>query len=224
MSFATKPVLARQMLGRAVEAGMPVSWVTADEAYGMDDKFRRFCEGRRLHYVVAVPKNQTVGFGAGGDVRADTLAAQAPPEAWQRRSCGDGAKGPRVYDWAPATVPFETEPGYQRWLLVRRGLTPNPKGEVELAYYLCHGPAGTTIEDLIGIAGARWAIEECFQSAKNETGLDQYQVRRFDGWHRHITLAMLAHAYLAVTAAHAPKAQPAWFASPPPGSAVSWHT
>ncbi|MCW2914023.1 MAG: transposase, partial [Actinomycetia bacterium] len=85
--------------------------------------------------------------------------------------------------------------------------TPDDKGELEPAYYLCYGPAATTIEQLAGVAGARWAIEECFQSAKNEDGLDQYQVRRYDGWHRHITLAMLAHAYLAVTAANAPKSR-----------------
>ncbi|MCF6472956.1 IS701 family transposase [Nonomuraea sp. MG754425] len=222
--FATKPVLARQMLARAVEAGMPVSWVTADEAYGMDYKFRHFLEQRRLNYVVAVPKNQTVGAGLGGDTRADTLAAQAPPEAWKRLSCGNGAKGPRLYDWALAELHFETEPGYRRWLLVRRSLTPNVKGELELAYYLCHAPAGTTLDDLIAIAGARWAIEECFQSAKNETGLDHYQVRRFDAWHRHITLAMLAHAFLAVTAASVPKAAAAWSVSARPRSVVSWHT
>ncbi|MFI6509640.1 IS701 family transposase [Streptosporangium sp. NPDC050855] len=222
--FATKPVLARQMLARAVEAGVAVSWVSADEAYGMEHKFRRFLEEHRLSYVVAVPKNQWIGMGWGGQVRADTATAHAPPEAWKRRCCGQGAKGPRVYDWALATVHFEAEPGYQRRLLVRRGLTPNAKGEAELAYYLCYAPVGITLEDLIAVAGTRWAIEECLQSAKNETGLDQYQVRRFDGWHRHITLAMLAHAYLAVTAAHVPKVQQAWSASPPPRSAVSWHT
>ncbi len=97
--------------------------------------------------------------------------------------------------------------GFQRWLLVRRSLTPNEQGELENAFYLCFGPAGTPLDQLVRIAGPRWAIEECFQSAKNEVGLDQYQVRRYDGWHRHITLAMLAHAYLAVTAAHAPKAR-----------------
>jgi SRSO17 transposase len=121
-------------------------------------------------------------------------------------------------------VHFDTEPGYQRWLLARRSITPNAKGELEIAYYLCHGPAGTTIDELIRVAGARWAIEECFQTAKNEVGLDQYQVRRFDAWHRHITLAMLAHAYLAVTAAQAPKAQAAWSASHQRRSVVSWHT
>ncbi|MFI9557372.1 IS701 family transposase, partial [Nonomuraea endophytica] len=139
-------------------------------------------------------------------------------------SCGNGAKGPRQYDWALATVHFETEPGYQRWLLARRCLTPNTKGEPEIAYYLCHGPTGTTIEELIRVAGARWAIEECFQSAKNEVGMDQYQVRRFDAWHRHITLAMLAHAYLAVTTAQAPKAHTAWSDSHHQRSVVSWHT
>ncbi|WP_433259795.1 IS701 family transposase (plasmid) [Streptosporangium sp. CA-135522] len=220
VEFATKPVLARQMLARALEAGLPVSWATADEAYGMDSKFRRFLEQRRVNYVVAVPKSQTVAMGWNGDTRADTLVAAAPPEAWKRLSCGDGAKGPRLYDWALATVRLETDPGYQRRLLARRSLAPNSKGELEIAYYLCHGPVGTTMNELIRIAGARWAIEECFQSAKNETGLDHYQVRRFDAWHRHITLAMLAHAYLAVTAAHAPKAQAAWSASHPQRSVV----
>nr|WP_156056667.1 IS701 family transposase [Streptosporangium roseum] len=224
VEFATKPVLARQMLARALEAGLPVSWATADEAYGMDSKFRRFLEQRRVNYVVAVPESQIVAMGWGGDTRADTLVAAAPPEAWKRLSCGDGAKGPRLYDWALATVHFETGPGYQRWLLARRSLAPNGKGELEIAYYLCHAPVGTTMEELIRIAGARWAIEECFQAAKNETGLDHYQVRRFDGWHRHITLAMLAHAYLAVTAAHAPKAQAVWSASHQQRSVVSWHT
>lgn len=107
---------------------------------------------------------------------------------------------------------------------MRRSLTPDEQGELELAFYLCFGPAGTTLPELACVAGARWAIEECFQAAKNEVGLDQYQVRRYDGWHRHITLAMLAHAYLAVTAAHAPKAPAARSPSPQPRSAVSRHT
>ncbi|GAA5065624.1 IS701 family transposase [Thermocatellispora tengchongensis] len=223
VQFVTKPALARTMLTRVLQAGVPVSWVTADEAYGMDYKFRRLLEEHRLSYVVAVPKSQWIGTGWGGEIRADTATAQAPPEAWKRRSCGKGAKGERLYDWALASVHFEAEPGYQRWLLVRRSLTPNAKGELELACYLCYAPVGTTLEDLVAVAGARWAIEECFQSAKNETGLDHYQVRRYDAWHRHITLAMLAHAYLAVTAAHAPKVRAAWSTSHQQRSAVSWH-
>jgi SRSO17 transposase len=223
--FATKPALACAMLGRALEAGVPARWATADEAYGQDHKFRLFLEQHRLGYVVAVPKSQSVGSGIGyGNTgsRADTLAAGAPEQAWKRLSAGDGAKGPRLYDWAMATLPIVREPGegFERWLLIRRDIT-DPG---ELAYYLCFGPAGTTIDHLVRIAGARWAIEESFQTAKNETGLDHYQVRRYDGWYRHITLAMLACAYLAITAAHTPKARAAWPPSPQPRSAVSWHT
>ncbi|WP_435878187.1 IS701 family transposase [Streptosporangium canum] len=233
VTFATKPALATTMLGRALEGGVPASWVTADEAYGQDHKFRLYLEKRKVGYVVAVPRNQSVGTGIGyGNTgsRADAVTADAPEQAWKRLSAGDGTKGPRLYDWALATLPPHSEDhlggpgGFQRWLLVRRSLTPNDKGELELAFYLCFGPTGTSLDQLVRIAGARWAIEECFQSAKNEVGLDQYQVRRYDGWHRHITLAMLAHAYLVVTAAHAPKAHAAWSPSHQPRSAVSWHT
>jgi SRSO17 transposase len=225
VGFATKPELARQLLGRALDAGVPARWATADEAYGQDHKFRVFCEQRRLSYVVAVPCSQSVGSGTGyGNTgsRADILAAAAPAQAWKRLSAGDGAKGPRLYDWAMATLPIARDPseGYERWLLIRRSITD----PAELAFYLCFGPSGTTLGQLVRIAGARWAIEECFASAKNETGLDHYQVRRYGAWHRHITLAMLAHAYLAVAAATSPKARAAWSPSPQPRSAVSWHT
>ena len=226
VQFATKTGLARQMLGRALDAGVPAGWVTADEAYGKDHKFRDWLEQRRIGYVVAVPANQAVP-GDAGTSRADVLAAHAPGQAWKRRSCGDGAKGPRVFDWAVASLPADdsTPPGRSRQLLVRRALTRNARGGHELAYYLCCAPAGTTDEELIRVAGSRWAIEECFQTAKNETGLDQYQVRRYDAWYRHVTLAMLAHAYLAVTAATAPKALAAASSrSRSARSAVSWHT
>jgi SRSO17 transposase len=226
VQFAAKTELARAMLGRALDAGMPASWVTADEAYGKDSSFRDFLEQRRIGYVVAVPKSQAV-TGDAGKSRADVLAAHAPGQAWKRRSCGNGSKGPRVYDWAAATLPADgTEPpGWSRYLLVRRSLTPDTKGELELAYYLCAAPAGTEDEELIRVAGTRWAVEECFQSAKNETGLDHYQVRRYDAWYRHATLAVLAHAYLAVTASNAPKALAAASSrSRSARSAVSWHT
>ena len=226
VQFASKPELARLMLGRALDAGVPAAWVTADEAYGKDAKFRGFLEQRRIGYVVAVPKSQAVA-GDAGTSRADVLAAHAPGQAWKRRSCGTGSKGPRVFDWAAATLPEDgTEPpGWSRYLLVRRSLTRNAKGEPELAYYLCCAPAGTADEELIRVAGSRWAVEECFQTAKNETGLDHYQVRRYDAWYRHATLALLAHAYLAVTAASAPKALAAASSrSRSARPAVSWHT
>jgi len=226
VQFAAKPELARLMLGRALDAGVPASWVTADEAYGRDGKFRDWLEQRRIGYVVAVASNQPVRGDAGAS-RADVLASHAPGQAWKRRSCGNGAKGPRMFDWAAATLPEGggEPPGWSRYLLVRRSLTANAKGELELAYYLCCAPAGTPDEDLIRVAGSRWAVEECFQAAKNEAGLDHYQVRRYDAWYRHATLAVLAHAYLAVTAATAPKALAAASSrSRSARSAVSWHT
>ena len=226
VQFASKADLAKAMLGRALDAGVPAAWMTADEAYGKDGSVRDWLEQRRLPYAVAVPKSQAVA-GDNGKSRADVLTAHAPDQAWKRRSCGNGSKGPRVYDWAAATLPEDgTEPpGWSRFLLVRRSLTPNAKGELELAYYLCAGPSGTTDEELIRVAGSRWAVEECFQSAKNETGLDHYQVRRYEAWYRHATLALLAHAYLAVTAANAPKALAAASSrSRSQRSAVYWHT
>ena len=127
-------------------------------------------------------------------MRADRLASQIDGLGWVRLSAGDGAKGPRVYDWALVEVRPISEPGKGYWLLARRSLA---KPE-ELAYYVCYGPADTTLGELVRVAGTRWAIEECFEEAKGQVGLDQYEVRRWDGWYRHITLAMLAHAYLAV--------------------------
>ncbi|MFE5406787.1 IS701 family transposase [Streptomyces sp. NPDC056580] len=194
--FATKGELARDMILRALVSPLPIAWVTADSAYGQDSHFRRFLEDAELSYVVAVPKSQQVN-----GPRIDHLIAQAPPEAWQRLSAGPGAKGERFYDWAAARLPAVTESGIdeptrQRWVLARRSIS-RPD---EIAYYLACAPLDATVADLVRVAGCRWKIEECFQSAKNECGLDQYEVCRYVGWHRHITLAMLAHAFLAVMA------------------------
>ena len=132
-------------------------------------------------------------------VRADRLASGVGESAWVRCSAGNGAKGPRVYDWAAVDIRPLREPGKGHWLLARRSIAKPG----ELAYYVCFGPAGTSLEELVRVAGTRWAIEECFEEAKGEVGLDQYEVRRWDGWYRHITLAMLAHAYLMVIRHHA---------------------
>lgn len=227
VEFATKPVLAQRMLARALDADVPATWVTAGKAYGGDSKFCRWLEDQRIGYVVAVPSSQTIPAVAGTS-RADALVAHAPAAAWKRRSCGDGAKGPQVFDWTLAELPTysDTTPsGWGRWLLARRSPTRNSKGKYEIAYYLCCAPTGTTDEELIRVSGARWAIENCFQTAKTDVGLDHYQVRRYDAWYRHITLAMLAHTYLAVTADIAPKAlvaassQSHWARS-----SVSWRT
>ena len=190
VEFATKPELARTMIARAVEAGVPFAWVAADEAYGQNTPLREWLEERGVSYVLAVPKSFTAATGA-GKMRADQLAALVPAAGWQQISCGDGAKGPRFYDWALIATASRVHQ-----LLVRR-----PVGGGELAFFTCHAPVGTTLAELVRVAGTRWAVEECFQAAKNETGLDHYQVRRYDAWYRHATLSMLALAFLAVTAA-----------------------
>jgi SRSO17 transposase len=195
VAFATKPQLARMMIGRAVEAGVPFGWVAADEVYGQNTPLRHWLEEHHVSYVLAVPKSFTAATTA-GKMRADDLTAAVPAAGWQQLSCGQGAKGPRYYDWALIAT---TSPAHH--LLVRRSLTPDGKGERELAFFTCHGPAGTTMAELVKVAGTRWAVEECFQAAKNETGLDHYQVRRYDAWYRHATLSMLALAFLQVTAA-----------------------
>ncbi len=199
-SFATKPELARVMVQRALDSALPIAWVTADAAYGQEGQFRRMLEEAGVGYVLAVPKSQQVKSPA-GSWRIDHVLTGAPAEAWERISCGDGAKGPRVYDWAAAKLPtFEgSDRAHHRWVLARRSLA-RPE---EVAYYLAFAPTDATVSELVRVAGARWAIEECFQAAKNECGLDQYEVRRYVGWYRHITLAMLAHAFLAAMTAHA---------------------
>ena len=196
--FQTKPQLARGMLKRALESGVPFAWITGDVVYGSDRRLRRWLEEEEVSHVLAVKSNEKLWAGQEGgprQVRADRLAALAAESDWQRCSAGDGAKGPRIYDWTRVAIRPLKEPGKGHWLLARRSLAKPG----ELAYYVCFGPAETTLEELVRVAGARWAIEECFEEAKGQVGLDQYEVRKWDGWYRHITLAMLAQAFLAVT-------------------------
>ena len=195
--FQTKPQLAQKMLGRAVESGVPFGWVAGDAVYGSDRKLRRWLEEREIPHVLAVKRNEKLWAWTDKgqlQVRADRLASQVDEANWVRCSAGDGAKGPRVYDWAAVEIRPLREPCKGYWLLARRSIA---KPE-ELAYYVCFGPAETSLKELVRVAGVRWSIEECFEEAKGQVGLDQYEVRRWDGWYRHITLAMLAHAYLAV--------------------------
>lgn len=195
--FATKPHLAKAMLERALEAGVPMSWVSGDEVYS---SLRVWLETRQVSHVLAIKSNESLWADPGFvQVSAGALAAEVPSEAWTRLSAGDGAKGPRIYDWTRVPIRPLKAPGKGYWLLVRRSVT---KPE-ELAYYVCYGPAQTTLEELVRVAGRRWIIEESFEQAKGEVGLDQYEVRKWVGWYRHITLALLAQAYLAVTRSHA---------------------
>jgi SRSO17 transposase len=189
VAFTTKPKLGGAMLKRAFAAGVPCAWVTGDSVYGADYELRRLIEQHGCGYVMAVTSAQRLGLQPVTD-----WLAEVPAKAWRRLSAGDGAKGPRLYDWAYLPCGVTAAPGWQKGLLIRRKL----KKPAEFTFYLTLAPRGTTLAKLVRVAGMRWTIEACFEAAKGEVGLDQYEVRSWRGWHRHITLAMLAHAYLAV--------------------------
>ncbi len=191
--FATKGSLARTMLERAFEAGVPARWIVADTVYGTARGLRGWLEERGRSYVLAVPANRGVHH-EGHQRRARKVAESLPEEDWCRASAGSGSKGERLYDWACVALPEPETSGAGRWLLVRRSI----REPEEMAYYLCYGPAETATHRLIRIAGSRWRVEDGFAEAKGECGLDEYEVRKWEGWHRHATLALLAHAYLAV--------------------------
>jgi SRSO17 transposase len=193
VTFATKGDLAQTMLARAFAADVPAAWVTGDEPYGNDGDLRRWLETQDRAHVLAVARSHPVWRG-GEQVRVEALVDDMPPDDWQRLSVGAGSKGPRIYDWAGVRLPYWTAAGRAHWLLIRRSVT---KPEA-LAFYRAWGPADATLATLAQVAGRRWAIEEGFQRAK-EIGLDQYEVRAWPGWHRHITLCLLAHAFLVVT-------------------------
>ena len=199
VGFATKPMLARQMLQRAFEVGVPARWVTGDSVYGSDSHFRHFLESRHMAYVLGVTSDYPRR-----PYTADSWAETLPKQAWQRRRAGAGSKGPRRYDWAWRRI-YLDDTGWGHWLLVRRQLKPPH----QRAYYRVFAPADTTLEEMIAVAGKRWAVEECFEIAKGQCGLDEYEVRSWTGWHRHVTLSLLAHAYLTVVRARVahPEAQ-----------------
>lgn len=204
IAFQTKPALAQAMLAQALGAGVPFAWVTGDEVYGGDRRLRLWLEEHHLAHLLAIKATEplwAVTDRGPAQVAAADLIAALPAEAWVRLSAGAGAKGPRRYDWAWLPIRPLPAPGKGYWLLARRSLN-DPS---DLAYYVGFGPAETSLATLVRVAGTRWAIETCFEEAKGEVGLDEYEVRRWDGWHRHVTLCLLAHAVLAVTRAAAVK-------------------
>ncbi|WP_412101887.1 IS701 family transposase [Kitasatospora purpeofusca] len=204
--FATKPTLAGQMIAAALDAGIGASWVTGDEAYGQDPGLRALLESREVGYVLAVACSTRVRINRGRTAaRADAVAGRLPASAWHRQSAGAGAKGPRYYDWAWIEIGADGH----RHLLIRR----NPSSG-ELAFYLCWSPGRVPLSELVRVAGTRWCIEECFQAAKGQVGLDHYQVRHWTAWHRHVTLVMLALAFLAALAADATPARTAQLSRP----------
>ncbi|WP_404962727.1 IS701 family transposase [Streptomyces sp. 147326] len=192
--FATKPELARTMIERFMDAGHRVDWVTGDEVYGGDPKLRSALEKRGMGYVPAVACSTEVTTSA-GIIRADALVQKVPRCAWQKLSAGRGAKGQRFYDWAVIELANPT-PGH-RQLLIRRNRTTG-----ELPYYRCHSTRPAPLTTLVKVAGSRWRVEETFPSEKGLAGLDEHQARRYPSWARWVTLAMLAHAFLAVVRAN----------------------
>jgi SRSO17 transposase len=190
VSFATRPVQVREMIEAACRAGVPFAWFTADEEFGQNPGLCNYLAESCIPYVMGVPKNTQFLDVEGHPVQVDVIAGRLRPNAWQRRACGIGSKGFRIYDWA---LIESADPDHQ--YLIRRSIDDG-----ELAFYHCYNPRRAGFGELVHVAGARWPIEECFGASKNEVGLDQYQVRTWDAWHRHITFAMLAHTFLAITA------------------------
>ena len=213
VSFATKGELAQQMLARAFAAGVPADWVVGDTVYGYDE-LRMFLEEQQKNYVLAVPETHMV-WVQGRQQPVGLLAALLPEEAWVVLSAGEGSKGPRLYEWAWLLLPEETEAPstHARWVLMRRSLS-DPS---QRAYYRVYGPAAITLPEVVQVTGSRWRIEEGYEQAKGEVGLDQYEVRTWRAWYRYVTLALLAYAALVVMREQA-RAQEKKVAQPMSGS------
>lgn len=219
VAFQTKPEQAIAMLEHAWERGVPMRWVTGDEVYGDSPRLRETIQTRGRWYVLAVsqttpiwrdrPSVEEPGPGRRGRPRTKSrLAPDAPPPTtvaaqvatwpttqWERFSVAEGEKGPRVYDWGRERVIESRDqlPGPEVWLLARRSV----RDPTEIAYYLAWAPPDTPLLTLARVAAARSTVEQCIEEAKGEVGFDQYEVRFWPSWHRHITLAMMAHAWLA---------------------------
>jgi SRSO17 transposase len=206
--FATKPELAARMLWRTLDAGLGAKWVTGDTVYGSHRPLREGLEAHWQAYALAVSCQEQVQVQAGERKRVDHMADGFEPDQWQRISVGDGSKGPREFDWARIELASPEKPGWQKWLLVRRGLIEGEK-PAERAYVVVFAPTGTTLAQMATAVGTRWSVEQCFEEGKGEVGLDHYEVRSWQGWYRHITLCMLAHAFLVVLRAQSQMQNPA---------------
>jgi SRSO17 transposase len=200
--FQTKPELARGMLERLQQAQVSIAWVVADSVYGSNLDLRTWLEAQHYAYVVAVPKSEPVEFQVqAGRRREEAALVEAflsDPALFQRLSMSEGTKGPRLFDWAAIGMLERFEDDGRHFLLIRRGL-PDPQ---EKRYYFVFAPPGTSLEEMVKAIGARWRIEEDFENTK-EMGLDHYEVRSFIGWYRHVTLVLLAAAYLSGICAQA---------------------
>ena len=193
VSFATKPKIGTAMVETALDAGVPCAWVLGDSVYGCDKGLRVMLEQRDKPYVLAVRRDERLAIDGSFRTRsAQDIAAGVVAQDWHRLPVGQGSKGPRLYDWARVRLLRLQEPPWDHWLLIRRSIS-DPG---DIAFYVTFGPHTSSLQDLAAVAGLRWTIEECFQSAKGETGLDHCEARSWHAWHRHMTLSMLAFAFL----------------------------
>ena len=213
VTFATKPRLALGMVERAIGAGVPFAWVAADTVYGTGEVemvLRRAGKGYVLGTNATQPFNSWIGKPEVSGT-AEEIARTLAPSAWRRLSAGEGTKGPRLSDWAYLELAdLEADEfndaldgTWTRGLLVRRGI-----GDGGCAYFSTWCPAGSRIEELVAVEGRRWAVEDAFETAKTELGLDHNETRSWRGWHRHVSLVMLGFAMMARVRHHANQAPP----------------
>ena len=200
VTFQTKCELARAMMQRVQQAEVPVAWVVADTVYGNNLDLRTWLEEHHYWFALAVASAEQIGVMT-PEGRTLLTVAQAEQrfvteEQWRRFSVKTGTKGPLLFEWACLPILHRWEDDGQHWLLIRR----IPTHPAEKTYYLVFGPAGTTLEVMAWAVGSRWGIEEEFENAK-DLGLDQYEVRSWVGWFRHVTLVLLVLAVLTVLCA-----------------------
>jgi SRSO17 transposase len=201
VGMRAKPELAKEMLGRALEAGIRVAWVVADSVYGDTRRLGMFLEQKEQPYVLAISGKAHVWAGFRQhrvstvleSLRQGELPSEEAGEGWNRISAGEGSKGPRLYEWTRLPLNPPLQEGFQRWLVVRRSIEESD----ELTAYTVFCAEGTTLEALARTAGSRWRVEMGFEEAKGEVGLSHYEVRSWHGWYRHVTLSLFAHAFLA---------------------------
>jgi SRSO17 transposase len=194
VAFANKIELAKRMLQRALEAGVPARWVAADSFYGRSQEFRAWLEKRGRAYAVMVPKTNAVALG-GRKKKIERLAERLPEDAWSEVLPEEDSGQRRPWEWVCLGLAADPKKGMSRWLLVRRG-SDIPE---DIAFYQAYGPEDTSVEALVRICQQRRAIEVAFEEAKGEIGMDHYEVRKWGACHRYLTLCLLAHAFLVVT-------------------------
>jgi SRSO17 transposase len=204
VKFQTKPEMALEMVQKATEAGVPYQWVTGDCAYGDYTDIRQWLEKNDKCYVMCVSGKEYIWEGF-RQVSIANVLKSLPADGWFEAGCGEGSKGERIFDWQAFEIEaFGRPEGWKRVMLVRR----SKKDPTDLRAHICYAPVDITDEKLIEIAGSRWRVESSFQEAKSEVGMDQYEVRGYNGWYNHITFACIALALLSVLSSRSNDGKP----------------